>query len=281
MSMADLYRKTSLEKISSPDQLDKMLKITNPLSWLALLGATLIIAVSVIWSIVGTIPETISSNGIVVSPVSTNSVFTEESGIITGIYVSNGCELHMGDPIMNIQTNRGTEYVLLSDQVGYVSEISSEIGTSVNQNSDVIHVSPSVTGNQVVVCYVPLAQVKKIERGMQVYVYLSAADSQTYGHMEARVINIDAKAASTASMNYIIGSDNNLANTFVKDGAVAAVTCELYPSNDTANGYYWSNAKGGNLTVSNGSLCTTKIVYNRIAPISKLFSKIEEIWGAD
>ena len=39
--MAELYRKSALERISSPDQLDTMLKISSPISWLALVGAAL------------------------------------------------------------------------------------------------------------------------------------------------------------------------------------------------------------------------------------------------
>jgi hypothetical protein len=277
--MADLYRKSSLEKISSPDQLDKVLKITNPLSWLVLIGITVIIAVTIVWSICGTIPETITTSGVLVAPISTNSVYIDESGIVIEEYVTAGSELYLGDAIMKIQTNRGENCIITSDQVGSVSEVLYAVGDTVNQNSEVIRISPSVTGNQVVVCYASLADAKKIKRGMSAYIYLSSADSQTYGHMEARIINVDSKATSTNSIDYVAGSDNNLASTFTSNGAVAAITCEIYPSNDTQNGYYWSSKKGGNLDVTNGSLCSVKIITNRIAPISKLFSKIEEIWG--
>lgn len=279
--MADLYRKASLERMSSPEQLDKTLKITSPLSWFALLGVTIIIVVTIIWSIVGTIPETITTNGIIVSPVSTNSVYTEESGIVKSVYVSVGDELHLGDSIMAIQTNRGDNYDVISDQVGYVSEIIPLVGDSINQNTEVMRLSPYVSGKQVVVCYVPVSTVKQIERGMSTYVYLSSADSQTYGHMEARVINIDSKATSSSSMSYILGTDNNMSGAFTSNGAVTAVACELYPSSETENGYFWSSEKGGKVNVSNGSLCSVKIITKRIAPISKLFSKIEEIWGGN
>lgn len=51
--MAELYRKSSLERISSPDQLDTMLKISSPMSWLALAGATLIVVVTLVWAFIG------------------------------------------------------------------------------------------------------------------------------------------------------------------------------------------------------------------------------------
>ena len=44
--MPELYRKASLERISNPEQLDKTLKITSPLSWLVLIAITLMIVVA-------------------------------------------------------------------------------------------------------------------------------------------------------------------------------------------------------------------------------------------
>jgi hypothetical protein len=114
---------------------------------------------------------------------------------------------------------------------------------------------------------------------MQVSVSLSSAESQTYGHMLARVINIDSYVSSSRGMSYVLGTDNNLASTFQADGAVVAVTCELYPDLSTASGYYWSNDRGAKLDVTNGSLVFAKVVVEEVRPITKLFSKLKEIWG--
>jgi hypothetical protein len=96
--------------------------------------------------------------------------------------------------------------------------------------------------------------------------------------MVARVINIDARAASTTGMGYVLGSDNNLTSIYQKDGAVVAVTCEFYPA-DTESGYYWTNKKGENVSVTNVSSVTVRVVTEEVAPITKLFSKLKEIWG--
>ena len=62
--MAELFRKSSLEKISSPEQLDKAITVSKPASWLALLGITVMIAATVVWSILGSLPTTVSAQGI-------------------------------------------------------------------------------------------------------------------------------------------------------------------------------------------------------------------------
>lgn len=36
--MSNLYRKSALDKLSSPEQVDKMIQITSPMFWIAALG---------------------------------------------------------------------------------------------------------------------------------------------------------------------------------------------------------------------------------------------------
>ena len=277
--MADLYRKSALERMSNPEQLDKVLKVTSPMSWIALMGITLIIVVTVVWSIVGTIPETITAKGVVSAVVGSNSVYTEDAGKVVSLRVREGDEVHLGDPVMTYRNSSNEIVEVYSDQVGIVSDLVVKKDNEFTPGKDVIRVSPIAQDSQIVVCYVPLAKAKKLERGMQVNITLDSLDSNSYGNMVARIINIDAYATPKAGMSSVIGSDNNLESTFNKDGAVVAVACELYPSSDTVSGYYWSNAKGASVDVKNGSLVTAKIITDEVALITKLFSKLRDIWG--
>ena len=277
--MANLYRKSALERISNPEQLDKVLVITSPKSWLALIAVTVIIVITVIWSIVGTIPETITTKGIVSSLVGSNSVYTQDAGKVVSMLVRSGDKLSLGDPVMTYRNSSGETMVIYSDQVGTVSDLVVKKDDEFTPGKDVIRVTPKAEASQMVVCYVPLAQAKKLERGMQVNITLDSLDSNSYGNMVARIINIDAYATPTQGISSVIGSDNNLVSTFTKDGAVVAVACELYPDASTFSGYYWSNSKGAEVNVQNGSLVTAKIVTDTVAPITKLFSKLRDIWG--
>lgn len=277
--MAKLYRKSALERMASPEQLDKALKVTSPLSWLSLGGVTLIIVVTAIWSVVGRIPVTITTNGIIASPVNTNAVYTENAGTVDSVYVSVGDEIRPGDEVALVEVSDGSAYTIKSDQIGTASAVDILAGDTVGQGVPILYVSPEAASRQVVVCYVNVTDVKKISRGMPAYVYLNSADRQRYGHMKARVINIDEYAASNKGMNYVLGEDNNLSSFFTSSGAVAAVTCELSLSEESASGYAWSNKKGKELNVTNGSLVSVKIIMEEISPIKMLFSESQAIWG--
>lgn len=63
----NLFRKSSIERISSPEQLNDYLKVTNISVW-SILGALFALLLGVmIWSFTGSIPETVQINGVAYS----------------------------------------------------------------------------------------------------------------------------------------------------------------------------------------------------------------------
>ena len=65
--MSDLYRKTALDKLSSPEQLDKMIRVTPPMFWIAAIGGGLILIAAVIWAVFAKLPVTVTSSGVISS----------------------------------------------------------------------------------------------------------------------------------------------------------------------------------------------------------------------
>ena len=289
MNMAQLYRKSAVERISTPEQLDKALTVTSPMSWIALAAVTVVILAAVIWSVTATIPVTVTAAGIVVSPVSTNAVYCPETGTVLNVFVSPNTEVSIGDPLASYRTVSGDVKTVCSDQVGTVTEIlvdrrdadGKDAGAGrINQGEALLRLSPKVNSPQVIVCYVGLADAKRIKRGMQVNVSPEIRESHSAGHMAARVVNVDSYAASAEGMDAVLGSDNNVASFFRKDNrAVVAVTCELCPDPNTVSGYSWSNDRGARFEVTNGTPVEAKIIVAEVRPITRLSAKLKDIWG--
>lgn len=59
-----IFRKSALEKLSSPKQLDDYLRVNQPRGWLVALGFLVLLAAVGVWALRGTIPETASLRGI-------------------------------------------------------------------------------------------------------------------------------------------------------------------------------------------------------------------------
>lgn len=274
--MADLYRKSSLDKLSNPEQLDRMIKISSPLSWLALIAVLLVIVATVVWSIVGTLPTTETVSGMIVDSNSVNAVYSESAGTLEKYCIEVGKEVKSGDKIAEVKQTDGTVEAISADRDGVLSAYSLEIGTPVLAGTEIARITPKDIGSQVVVCYVPLAYAQKFEKGMEVLVYPTSIDSQKYGHMEAEIISVEEYATNTNSLAYVLGSGNMVAEQFASNGPIVSIVCKIKTDNETKSGFYWSSDSAKNLTISNGTVISAKIVVDECAPITKLIGKFKD-----
>ncbi|MEM9137180.1 MAG: NHLP bacteriocin system secretion protein [Cyanobacteria bacterium P01_F01_bin.42] len=63
----NIFRQESLDRLSSPDQLDSLMQVITPRAWLGVLGLGVLLGGGVIWSIVGRIPQRVSSAGVILN----------------------------------------------------------------------------------------------------------------------------------------------------------------------------------------------------------------------
>jgi hypothetical protein len=68
-----IFRKESLERLSSPEQLDQLMQVVSPKSWLPLASLGLLVGLALLWSIFGRIPITAIGRGILVNPDESSS----------------------------------------------------------------------------------------------------------------------------------------------------------------------------------------------------------------
>ncbi len=274
--MADIFRKSSLDKLSNPEQLDRMIKISSPLSWLALIAVLAIIAVTVVWSIVGTLPTTETVNGIIVNSENAVGVYSDVSGILEKYHVKIGDKVKPGDKLADIKVSDSETKTVKATSNGKISAFSAEVGTGVLPGSELARLTPDDAGSQIVICYVPLMTAQKFEKEMQVLIYPASVDSQKYGHMEAEIVCVEEYATNTNSMAYVLGSGNLVAEQFVANGPVVAVVCKIKTDASSKNGFYWSSENGKQLSVSNNSIVSAKIVVDECAPITKLIGTFND-----
>lgn len=85
-----LFRKTSLERLRSPERLDQAIQIIHPKDWLPLGIFGLLIFSGLLWSIFGRIPITVAGQGILLNPHQVIQLQSPIAGQIKSLDVQNG-----------------------------------------------------------------------------------------------------------------------------------------------------------------------------------------------
>ncbi len=296
--MADLYRKSALEKISNPEQLDKALVVTSPLSWLALVAVTLILVVTIVWSIVGRIPETLTLGGYVVAgDGNVSAVYSDWDGRVRSVDVREGEYVSEGTCLVRINLANSSPKEITLDIDGRITALPVQLSQDIKKGEPILYFAPTVKEtsegkttlrDQLVVCYVPSKAGSdmsgQLARGNRVHLTPAGENSQSAGHMMGTVLYVEKYDASSKHVNTVTGSEqahsDNVSNA--NNGAIKAVVVLLDERQDGTPGnnpYVWSNPKGQNLTVDNGDTFTVRIIVKEVRPIEKLFAKIGEVLG--
>lgn len=99
----DIFRKTALERLSSPEQLDLLMQITTPRGWVALLALGCLICCAVIWTIWGSIPTRISGHGILMKTGGVSCIVPTSTGRVQNLYFKMNDVVRKGQIVARIE----------------------------------------------------------------------------------------------------------------------------------------------------------------------------------
>jgi len=97
-----VFRKVALDRLASPEQLDRLLPVTDARGWIALaaLGATLFAGVT--WSVLGRIPQNVSGTGILVKSGGVLDIIPVAPGQIIDVAVNVGDQVTAGQVVARV-----------------------------------------------------------------------------------------------------------------------------------------------------------------------------------
>ncbi len=97
-----IFREVSLKHLSTPEQIDDVIRVTSPAGWLALGALALLMAVGIVLSIIGTVPEKVVAKGILISPGGVVDVISSTQGQVTKFLVTPGDWVASGQVIAHV-----------------------------------------------------------------------------------------------------------------------------------------------------------------------------------
>ena len=85
-----MFRQSALERLSSPERLDQLMQVVNPMDWIALTTLASLVGGTLIWSIVGRIPITVDGRGVLIQPRQVVDFQANITGQLKALNVRNG-----------------------------------------------------------------------------------------------------------------------------------------------------------------------------------------------
>lgn len=97
-----IFRQTSLDQLSTPEQLDQVMHVTSSAAWVALTALFALVAAGLVWSFIGTVPVKVTGRGILISPGGVLDVISSSQGRITRFLVVPGDWVESGTVVAHV-----------------------------------------------------------------------------------------------------------------------------------------------------------------------------------
>ena len=111
MADNDIFRKVALDRLSSPEQLDQSMDITNSRAWMSLFAIGGLMLMTIVWGFMGALPTTVHGTGILIRTEGLGDVAATASGQISHVYVDRGDHIKAGQVVARLAQTQLAEEV--------------------------------------------------------------------------------------------------------------------------------------------------------------------------
>ena len=100
--MRDIFRKSAMDRMSSPEQLDRLPRVIGPMGWISLIATMAIALVAMFWGFKARIPIKVTGTGILIQSSGICEVIPLSAGQIIQVGVSIGDTVVQGQVVAHM-----------------------------------------------------------------------------------------------------------------------------------------------------------------------------------
>lgn len=102
MAKPDIFRKVALDRLGSPDQLDELMQVATPKGWMALTAMACLLGAAIAWSVVGSIPEGVRAQAILLRSGGVYEVVANSGGLVSDLSIQVGDTIREGQVVARV-----------------------------------------------------------------------------------------------------------------------------------------------------------------------------------
>ena len=269
-----MFRQVSLERLSSPEQLDLLMKVTQPKSWLALLGIVCLLAAAMIWGVIGRIPVEVNAPAIILPTGGIKNVISLSGGQVTALNVSPG-DLVEADQIIGevMPLGESTAVPIISPFNGRVIELKIGSGHLIESGTAVASLEPVGENHRLeAIMYIPRTDAQQLQPDMVVKLASESVPVEEYGYLLGQIISVGEFPISNQGIVSRIGNED-LAAFFNGADSPVEIHIALLTDTNTVSGFKWTTSTGPNYTIGSGSLASATIVVDQQRPLDLFLAR--------
>lgn len=261
---APIFRPEAVQRLSSPDNLDTLLRTTRPAGWLAAVGCAALSVAAVVWSFTGSLPAQLRWPCVMVAREPAQPVLTPAGGTLLWVGARTGETAAAGEVLARLRpmgagagagAPDGAQGIdIVAPSAGKWINVSAQAGQSVAAGAPLAWLEGGGTGAPDALVLASLADGGRLRAGMTATVGIAGRS------LGARVESVAGYPVPREQLASQVGHAA-LAAMLNPDPAVLPVRLRLEPA---------ANGEASGQPLASGTLCQATITLRSDRPITRL-----------
>lgn len=249
------------------------MQVTSLRGWIALAGCALLLVAALVWSLVGTVADTIDAQGVLLREDGLKSVVAPCAGVITKI-ARTGVPLEAGATLSLITPPEGQPQLVPGEFACRIVHCIARLNDAVKKG-DKLLLLENLQKPLLARLYVPVSVGYAVDKGMTVVVLPANVNSAEFGYLQGQVVSAGRFPITQQEMTDRL-QNPDLALQLAAGGPKLQILVELKVDPNSASGYRWSASTGPPRQLYSGTPCQGRIVVAEHRPIHFVFPSLGE-----
>ena len=264
----EIFRKTALDKLSTPDDLDELLQVNSKLSWLLLVSILCLVLCGIVWGIFGQVVNKVNMIGTIQTSNPPQSIIVIEQGMVDSVFHKPGDIVIKGQPIVRFTPdNVANAKLILSPIDGELIELNISKGVLISTGTTIAKIRGFQKGklfNPEFLFFVSEKMVNNLAVGQKVNIPVKGLKTES-PRLSIPIKYIGKMPASDESINNTIRNKEDAAR--LKTGNYYLVSAEYKPNSQESDAF-----KGLSEDNLYGKVLYGEVVISTQSPFSYLLS---------
>ena len=261
----NLFRPDAMERLTSPDQLDTLMRVVDPRRWIALVAIGAVLVGGLAWAYFGRLDSTLKPSCMLIPRGGTNDIVTTAAGTVDDVLVKRGDHVNEGQTVAIVEKAGGEKAPVTAPFSGTVIELLRTSADYVPVGARILTFESDEEDLGVLI-YVPSAVSGTLRAGQEVRVSLASASRDQYGFLLGSVSEVAPYPSTREGMSALLHNDTLTNQLFTAAGGTPVEVWVTPQKAATPSGSLWSSSDGP-ARVRSGTTCTADIVLGQRRPI--------------
>lgn len=268
-----VFRKDALERLSSPDQLDQLMRVTEPQGWMTLIAIAMLLGGALTWGVFGSIATDVSGSGVLIRGDGLFEVVSETDGRIDHVDVEVGDRVVQGSLLATVDTadlesRLASEGTVVASMEGRVVEVLVGPGDPIRAETPIATLESSDDASLRAVLFVPVARARLLRPGMDARIALSTVSRQEHGYLLGAVESVAPYPATARGTRRLFADPGQATRVLGEGGQRIEVRVALREDSSGTGDFAWSLPTAGAPALSSQILIRGEITVREQRPIA-------------